>query len=201
MRLDRGFFGGSLGRISGALSGAVAFITLIGAGVHPAGAQYIGSQSAQYPDSPPAPGIGAPPAQDLGVRSSSLPPASPAIEILATPYLWLPWTSVGVRPADTRLSSASTTIGPGDLITHLTWVPFMGEAEFRSGPFGLLTDYIHAPLKAGVSTKNVLLGAPTRARQSIPGPRCFYIARLRSPSSILTSAWVFGLGASPATLR
>ena len=35
----------------------------------------------------------------------------PGIEVLATPYLWFPWTSVGIRPSDTRLPSASDTIG------------------------------------------------------------------------------------------
>src|SRR3954453_5225239 len=54
------------------------------------------------------------------------------IEILATPYLWLPWTSAHIRPSNTRLPSASSTIDPGKLISHLTWVPFMGQAEIRS---------------------------------------------------------------------
>jgi len=84
------------------------------------------------------------------------PPPAGQIEVLATPYLWLPWTSVGVRPSDTRIPSASDTIGPGDLISHLTWVPFMGQVEFRNGPIGLLADYIHVPLKAGISTRNIL---------------------------------------------
>src|SRR4051794_17894466 len=67
------------------------------------------------------------------------PPATllPGIEILATTYLWFPWTSVGVRPANTRFPSTSTTIGPGDLYSHLTWVPFMGQAEFRNDQFGV----------------------------------------------------------------
>src|SRR3982751_1289993 len=91
------------------------------------------------------------------------PPATllPGIEVLATTYLWFPWTAVGVRPANTNLPSASTTIGPGDLYSHLTWVPFMGQAELRSGPFGVVTDFIHAPLKSGVTTGEVLFGGGT----------------------------------------
>jgi hypothetical protein len=71
------------------------------------------------------------------------PPATllPGIEVLATTYLWFPWTGVDLRPSNTRFSSQSTTIGPGDLYGHLTWVPFMGQAEFRSGPFGVVTDF------------------------------------------------------------
>src|SRR4051812_14805109 len=69
------------------------------------------------------------------------PPASllPGIEVLPTTYLWFPWTGVGVHPANTNLSSTSTTIGPGDLYGHLTWVPFMGQAEFRNDLFGVVT--------------------------------------------------------------
>jgi hypothetical protein len=92
------------------------------------------------------------------------PPPAPllsGIEVSVTPYLWLPWTSVEVRPSNTRISSASGTIDPGKLISHLTWVPFMGQAEFRSGPFGLVLDYIHAPLKSGVSTRDILFGGGT----------------------------------------
>src|SRR3954454_4673851 len=101
--------------------------------------------------------------QQLAHQPPSVPPTTllPGIEVLVTPYLWLPWTSGTIRPSDTRLPSASSTIGPGKLIDHLTWVPFMGQAEFRSGPFGVVVDYIHAPLKSGISTRNILFGGGT----------------------------------------
>jgi hypothetical protein len=83
-------------------------------------------------------------------------PAEPGLEILITPYLWLPWVGVSAHPADSRIASKSTVISPVELFGHLTWVPFMGEAEFRYGPFALITDYIHAPLTAGVSTHDIL---------------------------------------------
>jgi hypothetical protein len=91
------------------------------------------------------------------------PPATllPGIEVLPTTYLWFPWTAVGVRPANTRFSNASSTIGPGDLYSHLTWVPFMGQAEFRNDQFGVITDFIHAPLKSGVTTRDILFGSGT----------------------------------------
>src|SRR4051794_19906321 len=78
----------------------------------------VAAVRAQQPGYPayPAPAYQAPPAP---------PPASllPGIEVLATTYVWFPWTGVDVRPANTRFSSASTTIGPGELYGHLTWVP------------------------------------------------------------------------------
>ncbi len=89
------------------------------------------------------------------------PSASPgsngqSIEVHVTPYFWLPWTSIGISPSNSRIPSASETIDPGKLISHLTWVPFMGSAEFRSGQFGLLVDYLHTPLKSGIGTRNIL---------------------------------------------
>lgn len=91
------------------------------------------------------------------------PPAPPTqgIEILATPYLWLPWTSFKIRPNNGAIQSRSGTIDPGQMITHLTWVPFMGEVEFRYGPYGVIADYIHAPLKAGASTRDILFSDAT----------------------------------------
>lgn len=84
------------------------------------------------------------------------------IDVAVTPYLWFPWVSIGVHPYDARIQSKSETIGAGDLYGHLTWVPFMGEAEFRYGDFGLITDYIHAPLKAGIGTRrNILFSGAT----------------------------------------
>src|SRR5215213_9136353 len=112
------------------------------------------------------------------------PPATllPGIEVLATTYLWFPWTSVGVRPANTNLSSALTTIGPGDLYSHLTWVPFMGQAELRSGPFGVITDYIHAPLKSGVTTGEVLFGGGTANFTIDTGSAVFLYRALALPN-------------------
>lgn len=116
-----------------------------------------------------------------------LPPpiALPSIQVLATPYLWLPWTSVGARPADTRLSSKSTTIDPVQLVSHLTWVPFMGEAEFRAGPYGLLVDYLHAPLKAGVSTRNILFNGANAGVTIDTGTAMFFYRAIASPDQHL----------------
>jgi hypothetical protein len=80
------------------------------------------------------------------------------IEILPTPYLWFPWTSIEVKPVRSGLGTRSTTIDPAQLDGHVTWVPFMGAIELRGGPIGVVVDYIHAPLKAGVSTRNILFG-------------------------------------------
>jgi hypothetical protein len=100
-------------------------------------------------------------AQLPAYQEPSPPTLLPGIETLVTPYLWLPWMSTNIRPSDTRIQSVSDTIGAGTVIEHLTWVPFMGQAEFRSGPFGLVVDYIHAPLKSGISTDRIRFGGGT----------------------------------------
>ena len=82
------------------------------------------------------------------------------------------------------------TIGPGDLYGHLTWVPFMGQAEFRSGPFGVVTDFIHAPLKAGVTTGEVLFGGGTANFTVNSGSAVFLYRALALPDQYAD----FGLG-------
>lgn len=111
------------------------------------------------------------------------PPPAPmqGIEVLATPYLWLPWTSVNVHPNNSRIQSQSTTVDPGQLITHLTWVPFMGEIEFRYGPYGVIADYIHAPLKAGASTRGVLFSGATAGLTIDTGTAMFLYRVMQDP--------------------
>lgn len=104
--------------------------------------------------------LGVPPpparAQQAPAASWQQVPEQQNLEILPTLYLWFPWTTTDVRPFNARIPSTSSTIGPGSLISHLTWVPFMGAVEVRSGSFGLITDYLHAPVKAGISTRNII---------------------------------------------
>jgi hypothetical protein len=95
-------------------------------------------------------------AQLAGAPSAQTSVTWGGVEVLAQPYLWLPWTNVS---AQTARASASDTIGAGDLISHLTWVPFMGAAEFRNGAWGLMADYIHAPIKSGIGTRKILFGS------------------------------------------
>ena len=112
-------------------------ILLIGVAIHPLRAQQLGPQ--------PTP--------------SWADPA--AWEFSFTPDFWIPWTSTSVDPKNPALRSASSTVDPGKLISHLSWVPFMGQAEVRNGPYGLFLDYIHAPVRAGINTPGIIFGAAT----------------------------------------
>jgi hypothetical protein len=122
---------------------------------HPARAQQAADQPAQ-----PATGQ---PAQSGAGKPGQSATGLDGIEILLTPYAFLSWVNVGVNPNNPQFRNGSTTIGPYALVKHLSWVPFTGEAEIRSsGPFGVLADYLHVPLRAGFSTgKNVVFGGGT----------------------------------------
>jgi hypothetical protein len=100
-----------------------------------------------------------PPATADQPRTVPAPPTDPKkIEILVTPYLFVPWASISVHPVNPNLSGASTTISPDQLIRHITWIPFAGEAEVRGNSWGVDVDYIHAPLTANLTTRGVLFG-------------------------------------------
>ena len=158
-----------------------AVIAVIGLCTVPAQAQMTHVQPGQ-----PATGEPLPPViTQLGQTPTAepIPPPSPlaGIEVLATPYFWMPWVGVGIKPSDTRIPSASGTVDFGQLFTHLTWVPFMGEVEFRDGPFGVITDYIHAPLRAGVNTKNIVFSGGTGGVTIDAGTAMFLYRALAQP--------------------
>jgi hypothetical protein len=105
--------------------------------------------------------------------------AAAGVEILVTPYLWIPWTARNVNPASKPLKGGSSTIDPYQLYSHLTWLPFVSALELRTQDFGLALDDIHAPLKAGSA----------RAR-------CYSAAGLAGPRSTSAQQWS-STGASP----
>jgi hypothetical protein len=110
------------------------------------------------------------------------PGVQPIWEGLITPYLWVPWTAVGVNPANTRIPSSSGTIDPSQLFGHLSWVPFMGEVEFRNGPVGVLLDYLHAPLGVGFGTRNILFGGGTAGINIDTGTAMFLYRPIAQPN-------------------
>jgi hypothetical protein len=125
----------------------------------------------------------------LAQQAIDQPAMAPApwqdIEVRLTPYFWLPWVSSRVRPSDTRIPSASATVDPGTLISHLTWIPFMGAAEFRDGPFGLALDYLHVPVKTGVNTRNILFSGATGVMTEDAGTAMFLYRPFVQPDQYL----------------
>jgi hypothetical protein len=186
-----------------------AFVLLMGAAVLPARAQQLLGQPpgdptgtkllAQQPPGLSADSTGTkllaqqPPdlATDplLAQQLPGQPPTnSTGIEVLVTPYLWMPWVSANVHPSIARLPglpSTSGTVDAGTVISHLTWVPFMGEAEFRSGSYGIITDYIHAPFKAGIDTPNLTFGGSNEGLTLNIGTGMFMYRLFSDPNQYL----------------
>jgi hypothetical protein len=126
-------------------------------------------------------------------------PMRPGLQILAAPYLWFPWTSISVRPANPRIPSASAVIDPGTLYDHLTWVPLTGQAEIRRDQFGLMLDYIHLPVKSSINTRNILFGNGSASSASEIGTAMFLYRPIVGPDRYLdvgagVRAW--GIGGS-----
>ena len=118
-------------------------------------------------------------------------------EVLVDPYLWIPWTSTEVRPSNARIPSSSGTIDPGQFISHLSWVPFMGAAEIRNGPFGIAVDYLHAPVRTGFGTRNILFGGGGVGATIDTGSATFLYRPVAMPDQYLdvglgVRAWGFG---------
>jgi hypothetical protein len=136
------------------------------------------------------------PTGQLVQSTAAPPPLSSPIEVLVTPYFWLPWISSTVRPGNTRIPSSSSVTDPGTLISHLTWVPFMGAAEVRDGPFGLALDYVHAPVKAGINTNGILFSGVTGGLTEDVGTAMFYYRPIALPEQYVdvglgVRAWGF----------
>jgi hypothetical protein len=174
---NRDLWGDSCSRISAILRRLASAVALIGISVCPAHAQYPGSQSAPPPSGQAAPALVAPPTQPVSTPSD--------LQFLVTPYLWMPWVGVGVNPSNSRIPSASGTVDFGQLLTHMTWVPFMGAAELRDGPFGVVIDYLHAPLRAGITTKNILFSGGTGGLVIDTGTAMFLYRPIAQPDQYL----------------
>jgi hypothetical protein len=106
-------------------------------------------------------------------------------EALVTPYMWISFVDVGINPSNGRLPSASGTIGFDQLVEHLSWVPFMGAAEFRNGPIGIAFDYLHAPVRTGINTRNILFGGGTNGSTADVGNITFLYRAIADPNQNL----------------
>jgi hypothetical protein len=118
-------------------------------------------------------------------------------EALVTPYFWAPWTDIGINPSNRRIPSASGTVDFDQLAGHLSWVPFTGQIEFRNGPYGFLADYIHAPVRAGITTRNILFGGGSSGSTVDTGTAMFLYRPFAEPDQYLdlgmgVRAWGFG---------
>jgi hypothetical protein len=108
-----------------------------------------------YNASPPPPVLGAPPLAPPPV----LPPApstfASGLQLIAYPYLWLAGLNMAITTPLQRAPQVNVSIGAGEILGDLDNVPFMGAAELRDGPFGVLADALHIPLGVPITTRNI----------------------------------------------
>ena len=77
-------------------------------------------------------------------------------QFFVTPYLWLSGVYATTQTPLERVPTVNSSVGPFEMLGHLEGAPFMGSAEIRDGPFGLLGDVLHVPVSTKVTTRSVL---------------------------------------------
>jgi hypothetical protein len=140
--------------IVSALAGLALTLTAIGAAP--------GAASAQQYSTPSGPAMAIPP-QPASAASAPAPLAPPPVpstfvsglQFIAYPYLWLAGLNLAITTPLQRAPQVNVSIGPGEILGDLNNVPFMGAAELRYGPFGVLADAMHLPLGVPVTTRNI----------------------------------------------
>jgi hypothetical protein len=116
------------------------------------------SASTPPPTLTPGPALAQPPAAPPPLVAVPPPNASFAsgLQFIAYPYLWLAGINLGITTPLQRIPQVTASAGAGEVIGDLNNVPFMGAAELRYGPFGVLADAIHFPVGVPITTRNIL---------------------------------------------
>jgi hypothetical protein len=76
-------------------------------------------------------------------------------QFFVTPYLWLAGVYATTQTPLERAPQVNSSVGPFEMLGHLNGAPFMGSAEIRDGPIGLLGDVLHVPVSTNITTRNV----------------------------------------------
>ncbi len=77
------------------------------------------------------------------------------LQLIAYPYFWLAGLNMAISTPLARAPQVNISAGAGEIISDLNNVPFMGAAELRDGPFGILADAMHIPLGVPITTRNI----------------------------------------------
>ena len=121
------------------------------------------------------------------------------MQIFLTPYLWLSGINATTQTPLAREPQVNSDVSAIDLLSHLSGVPFMGSAEIRDGPFGLLGDVLHVPVSTTIRTRDVLFQGGKAALRQTQARHYSSTAHWRSPCSSRISAAASARGASRRT--
>jgi hypothetical protein len=132
------------------------------------------------------------------------------MQFLVTPYLWLSGINATTKTPLPREPEVNSDVSAIDLLSHLSGVPFMGSAEIRDGPIGLLGDVLHVPVSTNIRTRDVLFQGGKAALNTNTGTALILYRALEDPMQFADAglgfrAWGFSMnlnlngGALPAT--
>lgn len=90
------------------------------------------------------------------LAASPTPPSLlSGLQLIAHPYFWMAGLNMAITTPLARAPQVNISAGPGEILSDLNNAPFMGAAELRDGPFGILADAQHIPLGVPITTRNV----------------------------------------------
>ncbi len=107
------------------------------------------------------------------------------LQFLVTPYFWASGVNTTINTPNPNVPNLNETVDFNKIFNHLAWVPFMGAAELRYGPFGGLVDFIHVPLRVPVTTRNVLFSSGTGTLSMNIGTATFLYRAIATPNQSL----------------
>jgi hypothetical protein len=150
-----------------AIAVAVGLTVLVGT----ARAQQYPAAGAPVVTAPPqpvlAPPLTAEPALATPVLVAPPPPGPPTfasgLQVIAYPYLWLAGLDMAIETPLARAPQVDISAGAGQILSHISYMPFMGAAELRYGPFGVLADGLHVPLDVPITTRNIFFSGGSSA--------------------------------------
>jgi hypothetical protein len=77
------------------------------------------------------------------------------LQLIAYPYFWMAGLNMAITTPLARAPQINISAGSGEILSDLNNAPFMGAAELRDGPFGVLADAMHVPLAVPITTRNI----------------------------------------------
>ena len=136
----------------------------IGTGVGAARAQQYPAPTVPTPQPVTAP----PPPVTAPLIPPPVPPPAPTtfasgLQVIAYPYLWLAGLNMAITTPLQRAPQVNISAGAGEIISDINYMPFMGGAELRYGPFGILADGLHIPLGVPITTRNIFFSGGSSA--------------------------------------
>jgi hypothetical protein len=104
------------------------------------------------------------------------------VQILVTPYLWLSGINTTIKTPLPQEPQVSSDVSAIDLLSHLSGAPFMGSAEIRDGPFGLVGDALHVVVSSPITTRSAFFQGGKAVLTANMGTALFLYRALEEPS-------------------